>query len=168
MQRSWTLAQLAERSGVSRAMISKVERGEASPTAALLGRHSGAFGLTLSALLARAESSGNRLSRKAKQATWTDPGTHYVRRSVSPRTGGPLELVLVALPKGARVTYPASAYAFLHHQILVLSGTLRFKEGALDHVLRAGDCLELGTPAECTYFNSGPGKCCYLVAVVRR
>ena len=53
--RGWNLEQLAERSGVSRAMISKVERGESSPTAAVLGRLSAAFGLTLSQLLARAE-----------------------------------------------------------------------------------------------------------------
>jgi transcriptional regulator with XRE-family HTH domain len=168
LQRAWTIAQLADRSGVSRAMISKVERGEASPTAALLGRLSGAFGLTLSTLLARAESSGDRLSRVASQESWTDPSSGYVRRAVSPRAGGPLELVSVLLPEGARVSYPASAYAFLHHQVLVLAGTLRFREGAVDHVLHAGDCLEFGNPAECTYFNSGPGKCRYLVAVVRR
>ena len=53
--RGWSLSDLAQRFGVSRAMISKVERAEASPTAALLGRLSGAFGLTLSTLLARAE-----------------------------------------------------------------------------------------------------------------
>ena len=46
---------LAERSGVSRAMIAKIERAEAQPTAALLGRLSGALGLTLSELIARAE-----------------------------------------------------------------------------------------------------------------
>ena len=53
--RAWSLAGLAERSGVSKAMISKIERGEASPTAALLGRLSGACGLSMSTLLARAE-----------------------------------------------------------------------------------------------------------------
>ena len=74
-QRSWTLAELADRSGVSRAMISKVERGEASPTAALLGRLSGAYGLTLSSLLARAESSGDHISRAANQESWTGPAT---------------------------------------------------------------------------------------------
>jgi transcriptional regulator with XRE-family HTH domain len=167
-QRGWTIAELALRSSVSRAMISKVERGEASPTAALLGRLSGAFGMTLSTLLARAETSGERLSRVGSQESWTDPTSGYVRRAVSPRTGGPLELVSVLLPEGARVSYPASAYAFLHHQVLVLQGTLRFQEGDVAHVLKAGDCLELGPPAACTYGNTGPGKCRYLVCVVRR
>src|SRR6266478_9007342 len=50
--RGWTIADLAALSGVSKAMISKIERAEASPTAMLLGRLSGAFGLTLSRLLA--------------------------------------------------------------------------------------------------------------------
>src|SRR5436305_735088 len=63
--RGWSLAALAAKSGVSKAMISKIERGEASPTATLLGRLSGAFGLTLSTLLARAEHAGGRLVRSA-------------------------------------------------------------------------------------------------------
>src|SRR5689334_10871749 len=50
--RRWSLDDLAERSSVSKAMISKIERAEASPTAALLGRLSSAYGITLSALLA--------------------------------------------------------------------------------------------------------------------
>ena len=41
--RGWSLAELAARSGVSKAMISKIERDEVSPTAALLGRTSGAI-----------------------------------------------------------------------------------------------------------------------------
>ena len=41
--RSWSLSDLAERAGVSRAMIHKIERGESSPTAALLARLSGAL-----------------------------------------------------------------------------------------------------------------------------
>ena len=70
--RGWSLEQLAERSGVSRAMISKIERGESSPTATLLGRLSGAFGLTLSSLLARAELQSGRLLRAADQPQWKD------------------------------------------------------------------------------------------------
>ena len=50
LMRGLTLEQLAERSGVSRAMISRVERGESSPTAALLDRLCAGLGIVLSAL----------------------------------------------------------------------------------------------------------------------
>jgi len=165
--RGWSVAELAERSGVSRAMISKVERAEASPTAALLGRLSGAFGLTLSALLARAERASGRLSRRAAQAQWTDPQTRYRRRTVSPTTGGPLEIVEIELPAGAEVSFPAAAYTFRYHQILVLSGTLSLIEGGVEHTLAKGDCLELGPPAPVTYANRTARACSYLVALVR-
>jgi transcriptional regulator with XRE-family HTH domain len=166
--RDWTIAELAERSGVSKAMISKVERGEASPTAMLLGRLSGAFGLTLSTLLARAEDAGKRLARAAEQSVWQDPETGYVRRAVSPPAGGPLQLVQVELPAGARVSYPASAFAFIHQQIWMTGGTLLFRAGKVEHRLRRGDCLQLGPPADCSFVNPGPGLCSYLIAVVRR
>ncbi|TPQ41588.1 helix-turn-helix domain-containing protein [Cupriavidus pinatubonensis] len=166
--REWSLADLAERSGVSKAMISKIERGEASPTATVLGKLSGAFGLPLSMLLARAEQAGERLSRAADQPVWTDPETGYTRRAVSPRSGGMLELVEVTLPPGARVSYPPSAFTFLHQQIWVRSGALVFQEGEITHELEAGDCLQLGPPAPCTFYNPGSKPCSYVVALVRR
>jgi transcriptional regulator with XRE-family HTH domain len=169
--RGWSLSELAGRSGVSRAMISKVERGTCSATAALLGRLSGAFGLTLSALLSRAEGMrGGRLVRAAEQPVWTDPETGYVRRQVAPAAGSdlPLELVRVELPAGASIAFPASAYAVLRQIVVVLEGRLTFVEGDVVHTLEAGDCLELGPPADCTYRNSTAGPCAYLVAVLRR
>jgi transcriptional regulator with XRE-family HTH domain len=165
--RGWSVAELAERSGVSRAMISKVERAEASPTAALLGKLSGAFGLTLSALLARAEQGSGRLARRAQQPRWMDPETRYTRRVVSPPTGGPLEIVEVELPGGAEVGFPAAAYTFRYHQIVVLSGTLTLVEGTTEHTLAKGDCLELGPPAAVTYANRASRSCTYLVLLVR-
>ena len=168
--RAWSLAELAERSGVSRAMISRVERGEASPTASLLGRLSGAFGLTLSALLARAEADGaGRLLRAADQPTWQDPATLYRRRALSPAGAEP-ELVEVTLPPGVRVPFPAASYAFLRGQCLwVLEGKLDFAEGETLHHLTAGDCLALGPPAECAFINPSPNTACrYLVALARR
>ena len=122
-------AALAERSGVSRAMIAKIERAEAQPTAALLGRLSGALGMTLSELIARAEHADSRLARAADQPTWTDPDSGYTRRAVSPAAGGPLELVEVTLPAGASVAYPADTYAFIHQQLWVLEGTLQIPRG---------------------------------------
>src|ERR1700719_1549822 len=73
--RGWSLAHLAERSGVSKATISKIEREEVSPTAVILVRLAGAFDLTLAGLLLRAEGEGRRLSRAADQPVWRDPET---------------------------------------------------------------------------------------------
>jgi transcriptional regulator with XRE-family HTH domain len=168
LARSWSLSDLAERAGVSKAMISKIERGEASPTATLLGRLSGALGLALSALLALAEQSGKRVSRRDEQAVWRDPETGYTRRTISPPGGGVLEHLEIELPPRVRVPYPASAFTFHHEQIIVMQGTLLFIEGALEHRLEAGDCLQLGSPEDCTFVNPGGVPCRYLIALVRR
>jgi transcriptional regulator with XRE-family HTH domain len=160
--------QLAERSGVSRAMIAKVERAEAQPTAALLGRLSAALGLSLSELIARAEHADRRLARAQDQPTWTDPETGYTRRALSPVSGGPLELVEVVLPPKASVSYPADAYTFIRQQIWLIDGALSVTEGDAYHELTTNDCLELGPPAPRTYSNPGTEPCRYLVAITRR
>jgi transcriptional regulator with XRE-family HTH domain len=165
--RDITVNALAQRSGVSRTMISKIERGEAQPTAVLLGRLSAALGMTLSELVARAEGE-RRLVRAADQPQWTDPETGYRRRAVSPTAGGPLELVEVELPGNAVVEYPADTYTFVHHQIWVLAGRLDFREGAVVHELAKGDCLQLGPPQPCAYLNPTDTACRYLVALARR
>src|ERR1700755_603731 len=82
--RRWSLDDLSERAAVSKAMISKIERAEASPTAALLSRLSRAYGITLSALLADDEAQRKRGPlRAADQAIWRDPATGYIRRQVA-------------------------------------------------------------------------------------
>jgi transcriptional regulator with XRE-family HTH domain len=169
--RGWSLTDLAERSGVSRAMINKVERGESSPTAALLGKLSGAFGLTLSTLLARAEAAqGGRVQRRDEQASWRDPETGYIRRQIAPLPGSdiPLDLVRVELPPGKSISYPASAFSFIRQLLYVLEGVLHFSEGEQEHTLREGDCLELGSPSNCVFSNRSKSTCTYLVVVLRR
>jgi transcriptional regulator with XRE-family HTH domain len=167
--RGWSLAELADRSGVSKAMISKIERAEASPTATLLGRLSGAFGLTLSTLLARAEDGGSRLVRAAEQPQWQDPASGYVRRQVSPpRSDLPVELIRVELPVAASVTFPASSYTFIRQLMWVLKGKLTFIEGETVHEMDPGDCLLLGPPNECTFKTRGREPCIYLVVVMRQ
>ena len=164
--RGWSLTDLAARAAVSRAMIHKIERGDSSPTANLLAKLSGAFGLSMSTLMARAEIAQGRLLRCADQPVWTDPETGYVRRHVSPRSDLPLDLVHVTLPARQQVPMPASAYAFLRQLIWVLEGQLVFVEGAARHTLRKGDCLELGPPADCIFVNATNKACTYVVAVL--
>lgn len=164
--RGWSLTDLAQRSGVSRAMIHKIERGNSSPTAMLLGRLSGAFNLSMSTLIARAEIPEGRLLHKQDQPVWVDPQSGYIRRHVSPRSDLPLDLVHIELPSGAEIPMPASAYAFIQQLIWVLGGTLVFIEGEVRHEMEKGDCLELGPPVDCLFKNESSQPCSYLVAVL--
>jgi transcriptional regulator with XRE-family HTH domain len=167
MARSWSLAELADRSGVSKAMLSSIERGSASPTAPILVRIATAFELTLSSLIARAELQGGSVARRNDQPEWRDPGTGYVRRHLSPQTDMPLEMVQVELPAGARVSLPASSYAFIRQQIWLMEGRLDFTEGEVVHKLEPGDCLALGAPADCIFHAPGPGPARYLTVLIR-
>ncbi|GAA4769924.1 helix-turn-helix domain-containing protein [Microbacterium gilvum] len=160
-----SVAALAETSGVSRAMIAKIERAEAQPTAALLAKLSGALGLTLSELIARAEADGGRVARRADQPVWTDPDSGYTRRAVSPPVAGGIELVEVELPPGVAVGFPAEAYRFLDEQIWVLAGRLRLHEGDDAVDLDAGDCVQLTSAAPCTFENAGAAPSRYVVAL---
>src|ERR1700733_11748466 len=119
--RGWSLADLAARSGVSKATISKIEREDVSPTAVILVRLAGAFDLTLAGLLLRAEGQG-RLTRAAEQPVWRDPGTGYLRKQVFSRPDHPLEIVDVELPAGQRVVLPASSYAHIRQAVWVRKG----------------------------------------------
>ncbi len=161
--RSWSLSELAERAGVSRAMIHKIERGESSPTATLLGRLSGAFGISMSTLIARAEMQEGKLLRVENQPVWHDPQTGYLRRHVSPRSDLPIDLVQIELPAGSDVPMPASSYALARQLIWLQQGELVFVEGDTRHDMRAGDCLELGPPNDCRFINESTMPCVYLV-----
>src|SRR4051794_33060577 len=83
-ERIWSLDELASRSGVSRATLSRLENGDVSPTASVLGKLCAAYGLTMSRLMRMVEDDFIPLVRRADQPVWIDPETGFRRRSVSP------------------------------------------------------------------------------------
>lgn len=168
--RNWSLNQLAERSGVSRAMLSKIEREEANPTAELLVRIAAAFEMTLSSLIALAEmSAGGQLLRAEEQRRWTDPATGYMRRHISPPSPEGLELIHVRLPPGQTVNFPADVYGLSTEVIWLLSGRLKFTDGDTTIDLLGGDCYRMGAaPAPRRYHAPGPEPAIYIVALVNR
>ncbi|WP_422368649.1 helix-turn-helix domain-containing protein [Pelagibius sp.] len=167
-ERGWSLADVASRSGVSKAMISKVERCETSPTAVVLSKLAGAFGLTLSAFLVEDDDPASRVSRAELQSTWVDPASGYTRTMLSPTLGGAIELVKITLPAKARIAFPAQAYAPVYQLVWVISGCLRVQEGEVEHTLEAGDCLELGPAADCVFENPTGNTIDYLTMVTKR
>jgi transcriptional regulator with XRE-family HTH domain len=137
-----SLGHLAARSGVSKAMIAKVEAGTSSPTAGVLGRLCMGLGITMSALMAAVEGEDATQSLAADQPRWRDPDTDLERIAVSPRTSfGAVEIARLRLPAGTTVDYPAPpSVAFAQH-LLGVRGKLRFTLGQSSFVIKAGDCV---------------------------
>ena len=78
--RNWSLDDLARDSGISRATLSRIERGETSPTATQLGRLCTAFGITMSGLLGGLDAASDEFVAAADQRLWIDPATGFRRR----------------------------------------------------------------------------------------
>lgn len=164
--RNLTLDELAARSGVSRAMISRIERGESSATAQLLVRLCAGLGVTLSALFARVEANGSPLSRKRDQAVWRDPGTGYVRRRASPASSdGVLELVDVSLPPGASIVFDRQPLMGADQLVYVLEGSLDMLIGEDLYPLEPGDCLHMRFDRPQTFRNSSAAPTRYVVSL---
>jgi transcriptional regulator with XRE-family HTH domain len=140
--RRWSLDDLSGRSGVSRASLSRIENGDVSPTASVLGRLAGAHGLTFSRLIAEIETEAPALVARADQREWIDPATGFRRRSVSPPSPDfDCELLQCELPAGALIDYPLPPRPGLEHHLYLQEGALELTiEGAV-HQLSAGDCL---------------------------
>lgn len=137
-----SLAQLAARSGVSKAMIAKVESGASSPTAGLLGRLCAGLGVTLSTLMIESESSGVTHRRASDQPVWRDPATGLERTLVaaaSARTA--VEIARLNLPAKTVVEYNLAPSRWIRQHILMLAGSLQFTIGDEITVLEPGDSL---------------------------
>jgi transcriptional regulator with XRE-family HTH domain len=142
-----SLDSLATKSGVSRSMISLIERGESSPTAVVLEKLAAGLGVMLASLFdapAAPQPSGP-VARREDQPQWRDPASGYVRRNVSPPgVPQPMQIVEVQFPAGARVAFETGARdTRVHQQVWVLEGAIDVTVGVERHRLRKGDCLAM-------------------------
>jgi len=152
-----SLEALAAKSGVSRSMISLIERGETSPTAVVLDRLATGLGVTLASLF---DPPSDRLpadpvARRADQPEWRDPASGYVRRNVSPPgVPQPMRIVEVHFPPRARVVFDnAPRGAPVHQQIWILEGEMDITVGDECYQLREGDCLAMQVDRPTMFHN---------------
>lgn len=167
VERDWSLDELANRSGISRSTLSRLERGEISPTAALLGKLCEVYGRTMSRLLAEVESEAPQVVTAAAQPVWRDETSGFVRRSVSPPHPGLRgEIVEATLRPGADISYDAPAVAGLEQHIWALNGTVEITADGRTHILEAGDCLRFRLWSASGFRCPGPGPARYAIFVV--
>ena len=165
-----SLEALAETSGVSRSMISLIERGETSPTAVVLERLATGLHVSLAALFDAPAAAPDPVSRRAAQLRWRDPESGYVRRNVSPAgVASPLQIVEVVFPAGARVAYETGAREpAIHQQVWVLQGSIDVTLGDETFHLSTGDCLAHVLDRPMIYVNSTAKPARYAVVLATR
>lgn len=163
-----SLASLAERSGVSKSNISLIERGESSATATVLDKLSAALGVTVASLFEKpVEDAPSPVSRAQDQPVWTDPGSGYVRRNLSPSVYSPIQLVEISFPAGQRVAYETSARDVdVHQQVWIIEGRMEVTVGSTPWTLDAGDCLAMRLDQPIAYHNPTGQPARYLVSLV--
>ena len=155
--RDLSLEALADASGVSRSMISLVERGESSPTAVVLEKLARGLGVTLPTLFDAPTGDGRMapgpVARRDEQPEWRDPASGYVRRNVSPPNAPqPMRIVDVRFPPGGRVAFE-NGDARVQQQVWVLSGAIDVAVGRERHRLREGDCLAMSLEKPSMFHN---------------
>ncbi|MGA5900918.1 helix-turn-helix domain-containing protein [Streptomyces venetus] len=167
-ERGWSLGELAERSGVSRSTLSRAERAETSPTAALLNRLCAVYGRPMSQLLSEVEAEPAPVTRAADQPVWQDRTSGFVRRSVSPPHPAMRgELVEGRLTAGADIAYDRPPVAGLEQHIWILEGALVVTAQDTEHRLGTGDCLRMRVWGPTRFRCAAPDGVRYLLAVVR-
>jgi transcriptional regulator with XRE-family HTH domain len=154
-----SLEAVATKSGVSRSMISLIERGESSPTALVLEKLAAGLGVMLASLFdapaGAAPASSGPVARRDDQPCWQDPASGYHRRNVSPSgVPQPMRIVEVHFPPGGRVAFETGARELrVHQQVWVLEGVIVITLGVESHRLRTGDCLAMQLDCPTMFHN---------------
>lgn len=162
-----TLDGLAERCGVSRAMLSEIERGTKNPTIRVLGQIAEGLGASVSALIGEGPPQAARapaIVRAAERPTLVDPRSGATRQLLAPeyvRHG--VEVLWCTLPPGAATgTLPAQRPGTVE-QITVVRGALRCRLDGEDALLAAGDAIFFRADLPRAFANPGADPCDYLL-----
>ncbi|CAA9385001.1 MAG: Transcriptional regulator, Xre-family with cupin domain [uncultured Rubrobacteraceae bacterium] len=165
-ERGLTLEKLAGSSGVSRAMISKLERGEKNPTLVIAARLAEGLGVSLSRLAGVEERREVVVVPRERRMVLRDPETGFERQSLSPTFAGRgVEFLRNVIPEGSTSGgFPAHRRGVEEH-IVVEKGDLRAILGGEEYLLREGDALFFEADVPHRFDNAGQGECAYYLVI---
>ena len=164
-RRGLTLEDLARASGVSRSMVSEVERGTRVPTVATLDRLATGLGTSIARLLRAEEPVRTIVLRQDQQDVVRDP-SGWERRVLSPVLPG-VEFEFMRTVLESKV----DAGTFTPHApgsreyVAVESGQLRLTIDGEPHLLGAGDSAFYAGDCEHGFANPLTRRCVYYLAM---
>ena len=168
-ERGWSLDEMSSACGVSRSMLSQIERGRVNPTIAVAFRIARAFGLSLAELVETpgATSSVN-LIRASDHAYHFRSDEHCRIRTLSPlHFEKDVEFYQIELqPKGALKSAPH--FAGTREYLTVVKGRVRIESAGDTEVLGPGDSAAYRADVPHAIVNLAPTPAVvYLVDIYR-
>ncbi len=164
MRRGLSLEKLAQKSGVSRAMLGQIELGQSAPTINVLWKIARALDVTFATLIQAREAGGPTVLKKAQAKVLTSQGGQFSSRALFP-FDGPRRAEFYELRLAPRAHEVADAHAPGTLENLVVSeGQLELVVGKDSHRLETGDAIVFEADVPHTYTNAGTKECVmYLV-----
>ncbi|MFG2002992.1 helix-turn-helix domain-containing protein [Spirillospora sp. NPDC048911] len=163
--RGVSLDALAAASGVSRSMISDVERGAKAPTVVVLARLATALGTTAARLLDEPAADRVIVLRHAGQPALRQDGG-WERRILSPTLPGvEFEFIRTTVPARVIVGEFAAHAPGSREYVAVERGELTVTIDGVPHRLTAGDAMYYAGDAVHAFANDGSEECVYFMAM---
>lgn len=165
-----TLEELATRSGVSRAMLSKVERGERSPTIGVAKRIAHALDVSLTFLMGdEEERQALVVVRRNERHVFRDPETGFERHLLSPpMVGNQVEVLMHWLPASVSTGMMPAYRSGTEKHVAVVEGELIVSTPTQEVHLAEGDALFFEASVEHAFGNRSRKHCSYYVVIARR
>ena len=167
--RGWSLESMAGASGVSRSMLSQIERDEANPTLAVTLRIARAFGLTLGELLEMPEAASTVTVIRAGDHTYHYRSDKDCRiRTLSPlNLEKDVEFYEVQLQPGGALR-SAPHFAGTREFLTVQKGRVRVESAGDVEELNPGDSANYRADVPHAILNAGKGEAVmFLVDIYR-
>ncbi len=153
-ERNLTLGQLSDLSGISKAVLSELEKGNGNPTINTIWKIANGLKVPFTRLMEGSEPGPTLVRREAVQPQ-TEEGGHYrVYCYFKGGTRRNFELFSMELDPHA-ANRSAGHLAQAQEYVYVLSGELLLKTGGQEYSLRPGDALAFDSTVEHTYCNLG-------------
>ena len=164
-ERRLSLNDLAARAGVSRSMLSAVERGGKAPTVLVLDRIATGLDTSIARLLGEERAGRVVVIRHGEQDVARDRAG-WERRVLSPVLPGvEFELMRTTIDAGVDAGVFSPHAAGSREYLAVERGTLRLTLDGVAHILRAGDSIYYAGDCRHAFANPGARPCVYYLAM---
>lgn len=163
-RQSLSQEELAEKSGISRSMLSKIERGEVSPTIAMANKLAVGLHIPLSSLLDDKPHDRVQIIRATDRIEQEDPHSHIQRQLLMHSPAKGLGFFQIIIPPGGTtgllpaLTNQSEKFFYIEKGILKV-----ILDSADAYLLYPGDCMSFASDIEHECRNDFAATCHYFI-----